>query len=37
MMRSVRVFEERAAESGFALLVKDAYRYAEELGTTLIL
>ena len=37
MMRSVRVFEERAAESGFASLVKDAHRYAEELGTTLIL
>ena len=30
MMRSVRVFEERAAENGFASLVKDAHRYAEE-------
>ena len=37
MMRSVRVFEERAAERGFASLVKDAHRYAEELGTTLTL
>ena len=33
MMTSVRVFEERAAEGGFASLVKDA----EELGTTLTL
>ena len=37
MMRSVRVFEERAAERGFDSLVKDAHRYAEELGTTLTL
>ena len=37
VMRSVRVFEERAAERGFASLVKDAHRYAEELGTTLTL
>ena len=34
MMRSVRVFEERAAERGFASLVKYAHRYVEELGTT---
>ena len=27
MMRSVRVFEERAAERGFASLVKDAHKY----------
>ena len=33
MMRTVRVLEEGAAERGFASLVKDAYRYAEELGT----
>ena len=32
MMRSVRVFEERAAERVFASLVKDAHWYAEELG-----
>ena len=37
MMRSVRVFEERAAERGFASLVKYAHRYVEELGTTLTL
>ena len=37
MMRSVQVFEERAAERGFVSLVKDAHRYAEELGTTLTL
>ena len=34
MMRSVRVFEERAAERGLASFVKDAHRYAEELVTT---
>ena len=37
MMRTVRAFEERAAERGFALHVKDAHRYAEELGMTLTL
>ena len=37
MMRTVRAFEEKAAERGFASLVKDAHRYAEELGTTLTL
>ena len=30
MMRSARVFEERAAERGCASLVKDAHRYEEE-------
>ena len=37
MIRSVRVFEERAAERGLASLVKDAHRSAEELVTTLTL
>ena len=37
MMISVRVFEERAAERGFASLVKDAHRYAVELSATLTL
>ena len=37
MIRSVRVFEERAAERGLSSLVKDAHRSAEELVTTLTL
>ena len=37
MMRSARVFEERAAEKELASLVKDAHRSAEELVTTLTL
>ena len=39
MMRSVRVFEERATQRrrGFASLVKNAHRSAEELVTTLTL
>ena len=37
IMRSVAVFEERAAERGFASNLKDAHRYAEELATTLTL
>ena len=36
MMRSVRMFEERACgEKEFSLLVKDALKFGEELGTTL--
>ena len=36
MMRSVRMFEERACgEKGFSLLVKDAHKFGEKLGTTL--
>ena len=35
-MRSVRMFEERACgEKGFSLLVKDAHKFGEKLGTTL--
>ena len=35
-MRSVRMFEERACgEKGFSLLVKDAHKFREKLGTTL--
>ena len=36
MMRSVQMFEERACgEKGFSLLVKDAHKFGEKLGTTL--
>ena len=35
-MRSVRMFEESACgEKGFSLLVKDAHKFGEKLGTTL--
>ena len=35
-MRRVRMFEERACgEKGFSLLVKDAHKFGEKLGTTL--
>ena len=35
-MRSVRMFKERACgEKGFSLLVKDAHKFGEKLGTTL--
>ena len=35
-MRSVRMFEERACGGkGFSLLVKDAHKFGEKLGTTL--
>ena len=35
-MRSVRMFEERACGwKGFSLLVKDAHKFGEKLGTTL--
>ena len=35
-MRSVRMFEERACgEKGFSVLVKDAHKFGEKLGTTL--
>ena len=35
MMRSVRIFEGKACEKGFSSLVKDAYLFAEEMGTSL--
>ena len=36
MIRSMRIFEERACgEKGFSLLVKDAHKFGEKLGTTL--
>ena len=35
-MRSVRMFEERTCGGkGFSLLVKDAHKFGEKLGTTL--
>ena len=35
-MRSVRMFEERACgEKGFSVLVQDAHKFGEKLGTTL--
>ena len=35
MMRSVLILEEKAGEKGFCSLVKDVYKFAEELGTSL--
>ena len=37
MMSTVRAFEEKAEKKGFSSLVKDAHKFAEELGTTLTL
>ena len=37
MMSTVRAFEEKAGKKGFSSLVKDAHKFAEELGTTLTL
>ena len=37
MMSTVREFEEKAEKKGFSSLVKDAHKFAEELGTTLTL
>ena len=37
MMNTVRAFEEKAEKKGFSSLVKDAHKFAEELGTTLTL
>ena len=36
-MRAVRQFEERAVEKGHTSLTKEAYKFAEELGTSLSL
>ena len=35
MMRTVRLLEERARDKEFSSLVKDAHKFAEELGTRL--
>lgn len=35
MVRSVRIFEEKARKKGFSSVVKDAHKFAEELGTSL--
>ena len=35
MMRTVQQFEERSTENGFSSLIKDANKFAEELGITL--
>ena len=35
MMRSVLKLEEKEREKGFCSLVKDVYKFAEELGTSL--
>ena len=35
MMRTVQQFEERSAEKGFSSFIKDANKFAEELGITL--
>lgn len=35
MMRSVLIFEEKTGEKGFFSLVKDAHKFAQELGTSL--
>ena len=35
MMRTVQQFEERSTEKGFSSLIKDANKFAEELGITL--
>ena len=37
MMRGVWIFEEKACEKGFSSLVKDAHKFAEQLGTSLTL
>ena len=37
MMNTVRAFEEKAEKKGFSSLMKDAHKFAEELGTTLTL
>ena len=34
-MRGVRIFEGKACEKGFSSLVKDAYKFAEEMATSL--
>ena len=35
MVRSVRIFEEKARKKGFSSVVKDAHKLSEELGTSL--
>ena len=35
MVRSVRIFEEKALKKGFSSVVKDALTFAEEMGTSL--
>ena len=35
MMRTVWMFEERSAGKGYSSLVKDAHKYAQELGISL--
>ena len=35
MVRSVRIFEEKERKKGFSSVVKDAHKFAEELGTSL--